>query len=158
MEIHEADTEMRAAHAAMGGLIARCALLDYRVSQLMARWFCAHEKQKFLSYTLKAMPFMLKRQVIEERLTNWHGEPHALREVMAEIAAVLERRDLVSSGVLSRRSNGVLCIKSFSGARFISEECAIDIIDIAELSLWSERATELSERTISLAEKFRGTV
>lgn len=155
MEIHQADAEMRAAHAAMGGFIARCALLDYRVSQLMARWFCAQEKQKFLSYTLKAMPFAQKRQIIEERLTNWHSEPQALRETMAEIAAVLERRNLVASGVLSRRSSGILCIKSFSGARFISEEGAIDIIDIADLGTWSERATELSERMIALAQQLK---
>jgi hypothetical protein len=155
MEIHEADAEMRAAHAAMGGFIARCALLDYRVSQLMARWFCAQEKQKFLSYTLKAMPFAQKRQVIEERLTNWHSEPQALRETMAEIAAVLERRNLVASGVLSRRSSGILCIKSFSGARFISEEGVIDIIEIADLGIWSERATELSERVIGLAQELK---
>ena len=57
MDITEADAEMRAAHTAIGGLIARCSLLDYRVSQFIARWFCAHEKQKFLSYTLRAMPF-----------------------------------------------------------------------------------------------------
>ncbi len=150
MDIHEADAEMRAAHAEVGGLIARCSLLDYRVSQFMARWFCAHEKQKFLSYTLKAMPFAEKRQVIEERLTGWHKDPASLRGAMAEIAAVLERRNLVASGVLSRRSSGTLCIKSFSGARIISETGAIDIIDIAELAGWSEKANELSERLIAL--------
>lgn len=150
MDITEADTEMRAAHAAIGGLIARCSLLDYRVSQFIARWFCAHEKQKFLSYTLRAMPFAEKRQVIEERLTGWHKEPAALRSAMADIAAVFERRNLVASGVLSRRSSGDLCIKSFSGARIISEDGAIDIIDIANLAQWSERASELSERLIAL--------
>ena len=150
MEIHEADAEMRAAHAAIGGFIARCSLLDYRVSQFMARWFCTQEKQKFLSYTLKAMPFTEKRQVIEERMANWHNDAPALRGAMAEVSAVLERRNLVASGVLSRRSSGALCIKSFSGARFISEEGAIDIIEIAELPIWSERASELSERLIAL--------
>src|SRR5690606_32194508 len=104
------------------------------------------DKQKFLSYTLKAMPFPEKRQVIEERLTNWHQEPDALRATMADIASVLERRNLVASGVLSRRSSGALCIKSFSGARFLSEPGAIDIIDISELASLSEQATELSER------------
>lgn len=150
MEIKEADAEMRDAHAAIGGFIARCSLLDYRVSQFVARWFCAQEKQKFLSYTLKAMPFAEKRQVIEERLTNWHKDPGALRTALAEIAAVLERRNLVASGVLSRRSTGGLCIKSFSGARFISDEGAIDIIDTAELAAWSEHASELAERMVSL--------
>lgn len=150
MEIHEADVEMRAAHAAIGGFIARCSLLDYRVSQFVARWFCAHEKQKFLSYTLKAMPFTEKRQVIEERLVNWHNDAQALRDTMANVAAVLERRNLVANGVLSRRSSGALCLKSFSGARFISEEGAIDIIEIADLPIWSERASELSERLIAL--------
>lgn len=157
MEIHEADAEMRIAHAAIGGFIARCSLLDYRVSQLMARWFCSDEKQKFLSYTLKAMPFTEKRQIIEERLTNWHKDPQALRSAMAEIAAVLERRNLVARGVLSRSSSGALRIKSFSAARFISEEGAIDILDLAELATWSERANELSERVVALALKLKGS-
>lgn len=150
MKIDKADTEMRDAHATIGGFIVRCSLLDYRVSQFVARWFCGNEKQKFLSYTLKAMPFGEKRQVIEERLTNWHKDPEALRIAMADVAAVLERRNLVASGVLSRRSSGALCIKSFSGARFISDEGAIDIIGISELSAWSERASELAERLIAL--------
>lgn len=150
MDVHQADAEMRAAHAEIGGFIARCSLLDYRVSQFIARWFCAHDKQKFLSYTLKAMPFAEKRQVIEERLTKWHNDPDGLRAAMAEIAAVIERRNLVATGVLSRRSSGALCIKSFSGARFISEKGAIDIIDLAELGAWSEKANELSERLIAL--------
>lgn len=155
MEMHDADVAMRAAHGAIGGFIVRCSLLDYRVSQFVARWFCAHEKQKFLSYTLMAMPFTEKRQVIEERLVNWHSDPQALRDAMAEISAVLERRNLVASGVLSRRSSGALCIKSFSGARFISTEGAIDILEIAELPLWSERASELSERLIGLGQGLR---
>lgn len=146
----DADAEMNAAHSSIGGFIARCSLLDYRVSQFMARWFCARDKQKFLSYTLKAMSFATKRQVVEERLANWHGEPEALRAAMAEAAAVLERRDLVASGVLSRRASGALCIKSFSGARFISEAGAIDILDIADLDTWSERASELTERVVAL--------
>lgn len=151
MEVHETDAEMTAAHTAIGGLIARCSLLDYRVSQFVARWFCAHEKQKFLSYTLKAMQFAEKRQVIEERLSAWHQDPDGLRTTMAEVAVVLERRNLVANGVLSRRSSGTLCIKSFSAARFISDEGAIDIIDIAELATWSEQASELSERLIFLS-------
>jgi len=150
MQVHEADEQMRNAHAAIGGFIARCSLLDYRVGQFVARWFCANDKQKFLSYTLKAMPFAEKRQVIEERLTNWHKQPQDLRAAMTEVAAVLERRNLVSSGVLSRRSSGALCIKSFSAARLISDEGAIDILDIDELALWSERASELTERLIAL--------
>jgi hypothetical protein len=157
VDIQEADAEMRNAHAEIGGFIARCSLLDYRVSQFIARWFCKQDKQKFLSYTLKAMPFAEKRQVIEERLTNWHKDPIALRGAMAEIAAVLERRNLVASGVLSRRSSGALCIKSFSGARIISDAGAIDIIDIAELPKWSEHARELSERIVGLALGLRDT-
>jgi len=150
VDILEADAEMRDAHAAIGGFIARCSLLDYRVSQFVARWFCSHDKQKFLSYTLKAMPFAEKRQVIEERLTNWHKDPEALRSAMSEIGRVIERRNLVARGVLSRSSSGKLCIKSFSGARIISEPGAIDVLDISELGLWSERSTELAERIVTL--------
>jgi hypothetical protein len=150
MDIHESDAEMRAAHAEIGGFIARCSLLDYRVSQFIARWFTARDKQKFLSYTLKAMPFAEKRQVIEERLTGWHKDPDGLRAAMSEIATLFERRNLVATGVLSRRSSGALCIKSFSAARIISDEGAIDIIDIGELVTWSEKASELAERLIAL--------
>ena len=96
--------------------------------------------------------------MIEERLTNWHKEPQTLRAAMAEVAAVLERRNLVASGVLSRRSSGALCIKSFSGARFISDLDAVDILDVTELASWSERATELSERVISLGLGLRDAV
>jgi hypothetical protein len=146
MDMNDAETEMQAAHTAIGGFIARCSLLDYRVSQFVARWFCSHEKQKFLSYTLKAMPFAEKRQIIEERLTAWHTDPHELRQAMIEIAAVFERRNLVATGVLSKRSSGKLCVKSFSGARIISEPESIDIIDIDDLARWSECARELAER------------
>lgn len=155
MDIQEADAEMAFAHAAIGGFVARCSLLDYRVSQFMARWFCAHDKQKFLSYTFRAMPFAQKRQVIEERLTNWHSDPEALRAAMAEAAAILERRNLVASGLLSRRGSGVLCIKSFSGARFLSDDSAIDILNIADLPSLSERATTLTEQIIALGAGLR---
>lgn len=143
------DTD--AAHAAIGGFVARCSLLDYRCSQFIARWFCAGQKQKFLSYTLQGMAFAAKRQVIEERLTNWHGNPDALRGALAEMAPVFERRELVTKGILSRRSSGKLCIKSFAGTRFLTGEGEIDIIDVGELAAWSERASELSERLIKLA-------
>ena len=157
MDIHKADAEMREAHAEIGGFVARCSLLDYRVGQFIARWFSAQEKQKFLSYTFKAMPFAEKRQVIEERLINWHNDSNALRAAMTEIAAIFERRNLVATGVLSRRSSGTLCIKSFSAARLISEIGAIDIIDIADLAGWSEKASELAERLIALGQGLRDT-
>tara|TARA_R100001244_G_scaffold20643_2_gene21403 strand:- start:77297 stop:77833 length:537 start_codon:yes stop_codon:yes gene_type:complete len=156
MEVKEGDAEILAAHAAIGGFIARCSLLDYRVSQFMARWFCTSDKQKFLSYTLKAMPFAEKRQVIEERLSDWHKDADALKDAMCDIAAMFERRDLAANGVLSRRASGVLCIKSFSGARFITDAGAIDILDIADLAGWSEKANELSERLIVLWLGFNG--
>jgi hypothetical protein len=150
MDIQASAREMDQAHAKIGGFVARCSLLDYRSSQFIARWFCEGEKQKFLSYTLKAMDFATRRQVIEERLTGWHRDADALRRAMAEIAAVFERRALVCNGVLSRRSSGALCIKSFSGIRFLSDEGAVDIIDIDDLPSWSEKATELSERLVAL--------
>ena len=52
--------------------------------------------------------------------------------------------------MVSRRSLGALCIKSFSGARFISHEGAIDIVNIADLAGWSEKASELAERMVAL--------
>jgi len=157
MNMLQGDDEMVAAYAAIGGFIARCSLLDYRVSQFLARWFCSQEKQKFLAYTLRAMPFPEKRQVIEERLTRWHANPDALRGAMTEIASVLEHRDLVANGVLSRRSSGALCIKSFSGARFLSHDGAIDILDVGTLPQLSERASELAERVIALGLSLKDT-
>jgi len=157
MDANAAEAEMHEAHAAVGGLIARCSLLDYRLCQFMARWFCVHDKQKFLSYSFRAMPFAGKRQIIEERLTSWHDDPQALRDAMTEVAAIFERRNLVASGVLSRRSTGALCIKSFSGALFISQEGAIDILDIADLPDWSEKASELAERLVALGMRLKDT-
>lgn len=157
MNLAEADAEMLAAHAELGGFIARCSLLEYRVSQFLARWFCGHDKQKFLSYTLQAMDFAAKRQVVEERLIAWHDQPEDLRSAMADTAWLLERRDLVAKGVLSRRSSGALCIKSFSGARFLSEEGAIDIVDVTELAQWSACANELAETLITLGGGLRDT-
>jgi hypothetical protein len=158
MDKNQAEAEMHAAHAAIGGFIARCSLLDYRVSQFMARWFCLEDKQKFLSYTLKVMPFVDKRQIIEERLTAWHSDPSALRQTMAEIAAVTERRNLVASGLLSKTSSGRFCIKSFSGARIISEEGAVDIVNVSDLSSWSEKASDLAERLLSLSKSLQNSV
>lgn len=155
MDFYATDAEMDSAHARIGGFIVRCSLLDYRVSQFVSRWFCAHDKQKFLSYTLNAMPFSEKRQVIEERLVNWHQDPEALRIAAADIAAVLERRALVANGVLSRNSSGALCIKSFSAAKIISEPNAIDIFAIADLEGWSEKASEITERLITLGNGLR---
>ena len=155
MSAQEIDAEMLSAHAAIGGFIARCSLLDYRVSQFIARWFCSQEKQKYLSYTLRAMPYPERRQVIEERLAQWHGEPGQLKQALAEISDVFERRDLAAAGVLSRRSSGQLCIKSFSAARFISGGDAVDILDVGELPGWSERASELSDRLIGLSRYLR---
>lgn len=155
MTIEEANDGINDAHEAIGGFVARCSLLDYRVSQFIARWFASQNKQKFLSYTLKAMPFTEKRQVIDERLTAWHQDPDGLRSAMAEIAAVFERRTLVATGVLSRRSSGTLCIKSFSGARIISDADAVDIVDVADLAGWSEKANELAERLLALSKLLR---
>jgi hypothetical protein len=78
MDIQAFAREMDQAHAKIGGFVPRCSLLDYRTSQFIARWFCEGEKQKFLSYTLKAMDFATRRQVIEERLSEWHQESQAL--------------------------------------------------------------------------------
>jgi hypothetical protein len=145
------DTETQSAHAAIGGFIVKCSLLDYRASQFISRWFCSGEQQKYLSYTLQGMNFAAKRQVIEERLTRWHAAPDELRAAMVEIARVFERRELVRNGVLSRRSNGQLCIKSFSGTRYLTSPDEVDIIAVDELTMWSERAMELADQLIRLA-------
>jgi hypothetical protein len=136
------------AHAAIGGFLVRCSALDFRTGQLIARWFCSNEKQRFLSYVLHSMSFAQKRQVIEERLTSYHPEPEALRDTMNEAAAVFQRRDLVASGLLSRLRGGDYCIKSFSGARFVTDAGAKDVLPIASLAEWSERATRLSEQVV----------
>lgn len=150
--VDPAHSEIQDAHAALGGFVARCSLLEYRISQFMARWFCAGEKQKYLAYTFKAMPLSEKRQVIEERLTGWHDEPEKLRQTMAEISDLFERRNLAVNGVLSRRSSGEMCIKSFSGARYISAKGGIDILNITELEGLSEHASELADRMIALGQ------
>lgn len=137
------------AHAAIGGFLVRCSALDFRAGQLIARWFCSDEKQKFLSYVLHSMDFPHKRQVIEERLTNYHSNPEALRQTVEEIATVFERRDLVASGLLSKMRGGEYCIKSFSSARFLSEAAGRDILPVAALPELSEHATRLTEQLVA---------
>jgi hypothetical protein len=146
-------SKVEQAHAAIGGFLVRCSALEFRIGQFIARWFCSNEKQKFLSYVLHSMPFAQKRQVVEERLTAFHPDPEALRSVMEEAASVFERRDLVASGLLSRLRGGDYCIKSFSGARFLSEAGGRDILPIASLAEWSERATRLSDQLVGHGER-----
>lgn len=141
------------AHAAIGGFLVRCSALDFRVGQLIARWFCSEDKQKYLSYVLHSMAFPQKRQVIEDRLTSYHPEPEALRHTMGEIAGVFERRELVASGLLSKLRGGEYCIKSFSGARFLSEAAGRDILPISALPELSERATRLTEQLVASSDR-----
>ncbi|MBH5323438.1 hypothetical protein [Aurantiacibacter sediminis] len=79
--------------------------------------------------------------------------PALLHVVLQKIghAAVFERRNLASSGVLPRRSSGAICLTSFSAARFISDEGAIDILDVDELLASSQMATKPSEQIIASA-------
>lgn len=147
------EAEVKSAHSTIGGFIARCSALDYRTGQLIARWFCTGDKQRYLSYVLHSMPFEQKRQIVEERLTRYHASPSDVRAAMKEVAAVIARRDLVASGLLSRFPGGGYCIKSFSGARFLDEPGEEDIIGIEALPEWSERATRLSEQLIAIGDQ-----
>lgn len=149
----EDEAEVQSAHSTVGGFIARCSALDYRTGQLIARWFCTGDKQKYLSYVLHSMPFEQKRQIVEERLTRYHPAPEDVRATMTEVAAVIARRDLVASGLLSRFPGGGYCIKSFSGARFLDDPGEEDIIAIDALPEWSERATRLAERLIGIGDQ-----
>lgn len=145
------DTEQ--AHAIIGGFLARCSALDFRTGQLIARWFCSGDKQKYLSYVLHSMEFDQKRQVVEERLINYHRAPHELRKAVKEAAPIMERRNLITKGLLSTRPGGRYCIKSFSGARFLTGPGEEDIIDVDTLPAWSQRATELADRLVKLGDQ-----
>ena len=137
------------AHAAIGGFLARCPALDFRVAQLIARWFCSGDKQNYLSYVLHGMPFPRKREVVEERLTTYHPNAEALRATLSEIGALFERRDLAATGLLSKLRGGDYCIKSFSGARFLSDAGGKDILPVSTLPELSERATRLAEQIVA---------
>lgn len=142
------------AHAKIGGFLTRCSVLDYRAAQLIARWFCTGEKQKYLSYVLHSMEFEQKRQIVEERLTAYHPAPELLRETMAQAALVEERRRLVAKGLLAKSSDGTLCVKSYAGGRFLSDPTSHDIIPVDELALWSQTAVTLAQRLIELGDQF----
>ena len=151
-----ARDEVTTAHELIGGFIVRCSLLEYRASQLVARWFCAGQKQKYLSYVLHGMSFRQSRQIIEERLTAYHPDPQALRGIMAEIQPLIERRDLVASGLLAKRRDGAgFCVKSHSGLRFLTAAGEEDIVDVGSLAKWSQKATNIADRLVRLGEQLR---
>jgi hypothetical protein len=143
------------AHEYVGAFLVHCSLLEYRASQFVARWFCSEQKQKFLGYTLHGMRLAELRQIIEERLTPYHGTPGEVRETMAEIARVIERRDLVAKGLLTKDVDGDFCIKSFCGLRFLSGPGEIDIIKVSALPEWTDRAKTLAERVVALGQDLR---
>ena len=89
-----ADPEIEKAHALIGGFIVRCSALEFRASQLIARWFCADTKGKYLSYVLHGMSFTQMQQIIEERLSAYHPEPLATRSrrsMIGRISAMMSR-------------------------------------------------------------------
>lgn len=150
------DREVQAAHALIGGFIVRCSALEYRASQMIARWFCNGQKQKYLSYVLHGMSFPQMRQIIEERLTSYHPNPDAIRGAMAEIQPIIERRDLVASGLLSKAYDGSgYLVKSHSGLRYISGADEQDIIAVESLEHWSQQATRLAERLVRLGDELQ---
>ncbi len=151
-----ADPEIEKAHALIGGFIVRCSALEFRASQLIARWFCADTKGKYLSYVLHGMSFTQMQQIIEERLSAYHPEPQTLRDIMAEIRPIIERRDLVASGLLHKAYDGSgYRIKSHSGLRFLTGPGEEDVLVVDSLFEWSQRATRLAERLVRLGDQLR---
>lgn len=137
----------------VGHFIVHCSLLDYRAGQLIARWFLSDDKLKYLSYVLHPMAFEEKKNVIVERLAEYHTRPHELRAVTEEAGLVMQRRRLVGRGLLST-VEGRFCIKSFSASRFLTMAGEDDIIMIDELPEWSARARLAGERLVELGACF----
>ena len=145
------------AHAIIGAFMVHCSLLEYRVSQLIARWFCTDDKQKYLSYVLHGMTFGQMKPIVVERLARYHPDPSEINAVMSAIEPIIERRNLVTSGLLTRPRGEVgYCVRSFSGGRILTAPDADDIILVNELPQWTQRAIELADSLIELGMQLRG--
>jgi hypothetical protein len=145
------------AHAVVGGFVLRCSVLNYRVGQMVAHWFCTDEREKFLSYVAHAIDFQKKKDIVAERLTRYHPAADDLRAAMDEADEVMQRRDLVVHGLLSGPPDGPFVIKSFSAARFLRGDGQRDILPVDEIPAWSARALAVMEEIVRLTDRLNRT-
>lgn len=143
------------AHEAIGYFIVHCSLMDYRAGQLIARWFCSGDNLKYLSYVLHGMSFRDKKLILAERISGYLPIKSELLKVIDEADLIMQRRELVTRGLLSRSREGAYCIKSFSATRFLQGEGEEDILLLSELQGWSDRAKVAGEKLVELADLLR---
>jgi len=154
-----ADAEVMTAeqaHEIIGGFLVRCSLMNYRSGQMIARWFSEDERFKPLGYVMHNLSFSHKKDVVALRLTTGHPEADAVRAVMEEADAIMQRRDLVANGLLSGGPKGSFSIKSHSAARFLMGSGEVDILPVSEIPAWSARAVAASEEIVRLADFMKG--
>jgi hypothetical protein len=141
------------AHEIIGGFVVRCAVMNYRASQMIAHWFCTDDRERYLSYVTQTIGFQKKKDIVAERLTRYHPAAAELRSIMAEADEIMERRDLAVSGLLSGAPGGPFFVKSFSAGRFITEAGARDVLPVAEIPAWSNRAVKVAEELVRLTDR-----
>lgn len=143
------------AHELIGGFVVHCSLMDFRAGQLIARWFCSGDNLRYLSYVLHGMNFEQKKQILAERISGYLPIKHELMLAIAEADRVMQRRELVTHGLLSMSDDNEYCIKSFSAVRFLHDEGEEDILPLSALPEWSERAKAAGEKLVELADLLR---
>ncbi len=146
-------TTAEQAHEVVGGFILRCSVMNYRTGQMIAHWFCSDEREKLLSYVVHNIDFKAKRDIVIERVTRYHPAADELVALINDADKVMQRRDLAVHGLLSGAPGGPYSIKSFSAARFLRSDGEHDILPVAELPMWSAKATSISEELVRLTDR-----
>ena len=139
------------AHEAVGAFILRCALMDYRASQFIARWLTRGEPFKFLSNVMHVMDFEERRQILAERIAPLHQASEALVELASEYAAIMRRRAVVTHAILGAGPDGRMHVKTFSALRIL-DEGPIDTLCIDDLPEWSRRAVTATGAFVKLSD------
>ena len=139
-------------HEVIGRFVVLCSMLDYRLSQLLSRWFSQGSRLKFLSNVIHNIDPERKLEIIAERLSLHHPAGAAVARLMGEIEPVLRRRDLAVHGVLTGLSGGRHGLKNLAAHRALDPGEEGEVLPVEEIPAWSQEAMRLTAEVVKLSQ------
>lgn len=139
-------------HEVIGRYIVLCSMLDYRLSQLLSRWFTPKSRLKFLSNVIHSIEPARKREIIRERLSAHHPAGREIIGLIDDVEKVLSRRDLAVHGVLSSTGDGGYVLKNLASHRALSLESDPDQLRVEDIPTWSQEAMRLTSEVVRLSQ------
>lgn len=138
------------AHEVVGRFVLLSSMLDYRLSQLLSRWFSPGTRLKFLSNVVHSIDLDRKLQIIGERLSQRHVAGEEIVALVSAIDAVFQRRELAIHGVLGRMADGRYCLRNLAAHRAGAD--VDDALPIDDIPRWSEEAMRLTSEITRLTQ------